>query len=140
MKNRYIYPAVFDYADDGISVEFPDFPGCLTCGVTEEEALYMAKDALSLHLYGMEKDGDHIPEPSQAGRIALEPKQVVVLIEVLMLPFRDKMEQRAVKKTLTIPKWLNDLAEQRKVNFSHVLQAALKGYLGVEDPRHKNSN
>jgi hypothetical protein len=48
-----------------------------------------------------------------------------------MPPFRDKMEDRAIKKTLTIPKWLNDLAEENRVNFSHILQDALMNHLGV---------
>jgi len=132
-KDRYIYPAIFDYADDGISVEFPDLPGCLTCGDTDEEALAMSKEAMALHLWGMEDDGDPVPEPTPAGKIILEPKQVVVLIETWMPPFRDAMAEKAVKKTLTIPKWLNDIGEERKVNFSHLLQDALKSYLGVRD-------
>jgi predicted RNase H-like HicB family nuclease len=49
MKDNYIFPAVFSVESDGVSVEFPDLPGCLTCGDTEEEALFMAKDALHLH-------------------------------------------------------------------------------------------
>ncbi|GIO30765.1 MULTISPECIES: type II toxin-antitoxin system HicB family antitoxin [Paenibacillus] len=132
-KNRYVFPAVFDYADDGISVEFPDLPGALTCGDTDEEALYMAKDCLALHLYGMEEDGDEIPEPTPVADIPQMPKKVVVLIDVWMPPFRDKMADRAVKKTLTIPKWLDDLAAEHKVNYSHVLQDALKNYLGVNE-------
>ncbi|MDQ0286612.1 putative RNase H-like HicB family nuclease [Desulfofundulus luciae] len=136
VKERYIYPAIFDYADDGISIEFPDLPGCITCGDTEEEALHMAKEALALHLYGMEQEGMAIPEPSKISQIKAEPNQAIVLIEVWMPPFRDRMEEKAVKKTLTIPKWLNDMAEERKVNFSQVLQAALKEYLGLEG-RHR---
>jgi len=81
----------------------------------------------------MEDDRDPIPEPTPAGKIILEPNQVVVLIETWMPPFRDAMAEKAVKKTLTIPKWLNDIGEERKVNFSHLLQDALKSYLGVRD-------
>ncbi|WP_106766878.1 type II toxin-antitoxin system HicB family antitoxin [Paenibacillus faecalis] len=137
LKDRYIFPAIFEYNEDGISVEFPDIPGALTCGDTDEEALYMAKDCLALHLYGMEEDGEPIPEPSRAADIEKDPNQAVVLIEVWMPPFRDKVADRAVKKTLTIPKWLDDLAAEHKVNYSHVLQDALKTYLGVSE-RKKN--
>ena len=133
MKDRYVYPAIFDYADDGISVEFPDLPGALTSGDSDEEALHMAKDCLALHLYGMEQDGDAIPEPSRAASIVTEANQVVVLIDVWMPPFRDNMAERAVKKTLTIPKWLDDIAAENKVNYSHILQDALKEYLGVSE-------
>lgn len=133
VKDHYLFPAVLTMEPDGVSVEFPDLPGCLTCGETEEEAVLMAKDALQLHLHGMEQDGDEIPGPSRIGEMALDQNQFVVLIEVWMPPFRDKMANRSVKKTLTIPKWLNDLAEEKQVNFSQVLQTALKGYLGVRD-------
>lgn len=137
LKDRYVFPATFEYDEDGISVEFPDLPGALTSGNTDEEALYMARDCLALHLYGMEDDGDPIPEPTPVSKIQQMPKKVVVLIEVWMPPFRDKMADRAVKKTLTIPKWLDDLAAESKVNYSHVLQDALKNYLGVTE-RNKN--
>lgn len=90
-------------ADDGISVEFPDLPGALTCGNTDEEALFMAKECLALHLYGMERDGDVIPQPTRAADVEKEPQQAVVLIDVWI----DQMAEKAVKKTLTIPRWRN---------------------------------
>jgi predicted RNase H-like HicB family nuclease len=132
-KDRYIFPAIFHYDEKGVAVEFPDLPGCLTCGKDEEEAIKMAKEAMALHLYGMEKDGEPIPSPSNVKSIATEENEVVCLIEVWMPPFRDEMEFRAVKKTLTIPKWLDDLAVENNVNFSHILQDALKKYLGVKE-------
>ena len=79
----------------------------------------------------MEKDKDEIPEPAPIDKIRLEPNQAVVLVEVWMPLIRDAIENRAVKKTLTIPKWLNDLAEDKHVNFSHILQEALKERLGI---------
>lgn len=88
-KNRYIYPAIFDYAEDGISVEFPDLPGCLTFGSSDEEALTMAKEAMAHHLYGMEEDSVSIPAPSKATDIKTESNQVVDLVEVWMPPFRN---------------------------------------------------
>ena len=96
-----------------------------------KEAFQTAREALELHLYGMGRDGDEIPKPSKVADLALEKGQFTTLIEVWLPPVRDEQANRAVKKTLTIPKWLNDLAEQKHVNFSHVLQTALKGYLGV---------
>ncbi|MEW9702364.1 type II toxin-antitoxin system HicB family antitoxin [Paenibacillus sp. SI8] len=132
-KDRYVFPAIFDYADDGITVTFPDLRGAITCGDTDEEALRMARECMALHLFGMESDGDEIPEPSstQILRNDLEPQQTLVLIDVWMPPFRDKMANRAVKKTLTIPKWLDDIAAEQNVNYSHILQDALKTHLGV---------
>ena len=131
-KDKYIYPAIFDYADDGISVEFPDLPGCLPCAHNSEEAFKNAKEALGLHLWGMEQDGDPIPEPTPVEKLHPEPNQVVGLIEVWMPAFRESIESKAVKKTLTIPKWLNDLAEKENINFSHLLQSAIKNHLGIE--------
>ncbi|WLR44465.1 type II toxin-antitoxin system HicB family antitoxin (plasmid) [Bacillus carboniphilus] len=134
-KDRYIYPAIFDYADDGISVEFPDLPGCLTAGDSDREAVGMAKEALALHLYGMEQDNDSIPDPTHIKDLKVDANQTVVLIDVWMRPFRDEMKNKAIKKTLTIPKWLDDLAKENNVNYSHVLKDALIKYLGVDEKR-----
>ena len=136
-KDRYTYPAVFNYADDGISVEFPDLPGCLTCGDTTEEAMKMAKEAMELYLYCLEKDGDPIPEPAPLTSIPLEPNERLIMIDVFMPTVRYEQENRAVKKTLTVPKWLNDMAEKQQVNFSQILQAGLKSYLGIQGPQAK---
>lgn len=134
MKNSYVYPALLTIADDGVSVEFPDLPGCLTCGATVEEAIAMAKQALALHLWGLEEDGDPIPEPTSIAQLATTPGQIPVLVDVWMPAIRAQQAQRSVNKTLTLPKWLNDLAERQKINFSRVLQEALKQQLGVTDP------
>jgi predicted RNase H-like HicB family nuclease len=133
VKSRYTFPAIFHFADDGISVEYPDLSGCLSCGDNEEEAFKMAKEALQLHLYGMEEDKDIIPKPSKIRDIRLEENETVVLIEVFMPAFRDKMATKAVNKMVTLPRWLNDLADSEKVNCSQIFQTALKEYLGVEN-------
>ncbi|UNO49063.1 type II toxin-antitoxin system HicB family antitoxin [Alicyclobacillus acidoterrestris] len=122
-QDRYVYPAIFDYADNGISIEFPDLPGCLPCGDITTEALKNVREAMALHLYEMEQDGDPIPEPTPINKLRVAENQVVVPVDVWMPPFRDEMEQRAVKKTLTIPKWLDDLAQERHVN-SHISSRA----------------
>ena len=132
-KDTYLFPAIFDYADDGISIEFPDLPGCLSCADTDEEALYMAKDAMRGYLLVSEEDGDAIPEPTPLKDVVLESNQRAVLIEVCMALHREAIRNRAVKKTLTIPAWLNELAEKENVNFSFVLQNALKQQLHVAD-------
>lgn len=90
MKDLYHFPAIFSVDPDGISVEFPDLPGCLTCGASEDEALAMAKEALHLHLYGMEEDGDPIPEPSKVSLLKLDSHQFVAMLEVWMVPYRDE--------------------------------------------------
>lgn len=132
-KDRYIFPAFLTYDDDGISVEFPDLPGCFTCGSDTDEAIKNAKEAMVLHLIGMEQDSDIIPEPTSVEKLTAEKNQIITLIEVWMPLFRSSIENKAIKKTLTIPKWLDDLAKENKINFSYLLQEALKKKLGVED-------
>lgn len=126
MKDTYIYPAIFDYAEDGISIEFPDLPGCLPCADNVEEAVKNAREALMLHLYGMEEDGDEIPDATPVNMIKCEKNQAIMLVDVFMPPFREKQKTRYVKKTLSIPAWLNAEAEHCGINFSAVLQEALK--------------
>lgn len=125
------YPAILSYEEDGISVHFPDIEGCFTCGDTEHEAMKNAKEALGLHLYGMEVDQEELPAASSLKNIKLNKDKVAVLIEVYMPAFRENIGNKAVKKTLTIPKWLNDLGIEKEINFSQVLQEALKKHLGV---------
>lgn len=116
-KDRYIYPAIFEYAEDGISISFPDLPGCFSCANSDEEAILMAKDALGLHLYSLEEDNDEIPIPTPINKICIEPNQAVVLVEVFMPTMRTAIENYSVKKTLSIPQWLNKLAVEKNINF-----------------------
>ena len=133
MKDTYSYIAILDFAEDGISIEFPDLPGCLPCAQTQEEALRNAEEAMGLHLYGMEADGEEIPESTPISKIHLEKNQVPALISVYMPLVRQQVKNVSVKKTLTIPAWLNSAAERKNVNFSQVLQSALKQTLGLDD-------
>ena len=128
--DTYAFPAFFYYDEDGISIEFPDLPGCLPCAQSTEEAFHNAKEALGLHLYGMEQDGEPIPEPSAVTELHPEEGAVLTMIDVFMPVVRDRINNRVVKKTLTIPAWLNREAEAANVNFSLVLQEGLKQYLG----------
>lgn len=125
MKDKYIFPAILSFADDGISIEFPDLEGCLPCAENIENAVKNAKEAMLLHLYGMEEDGEEIPEPTPITDISLEKNQSVLLVEAYMRPFREKMQRKFVKKTLSIPAWINSEAENAGINFSQVLQEAI---------------
>jgi predicted RNase H-like HicB family nuclease len=134
-KDLYRFWAIFRYDEDGISVRFPDLPGCFSSGADADSAYRNAKEALGLHLYGMEQDNEQIPEPTHLDELlrTVEKNETLVDVQVLMAPFRDLMRNKAVKKTLTIPQWLNDLAEENKVNVSQVLQDALKQILKIEE-------
>ena len=79
-------------------------------------------------------DGEAIPDPTPVTKLRPQANQAVVLVDVWMPAVREHVDARAVKKTLSIPKWLNDMAERKQVNFSHLLQSALKSYLGINQP------
>ena len=125
----YHFPAFFYFDPDGISIQFPDLPGCLPCAHSEEEAFHNAREALGLHLFGMEQDGEAIPAPTPVSRLHPEDGAIITMVDVFMPPIREKANSRVVKKTLTIPAWLNAEAEAAHVNFSQVLQEGLKTYL-----------
>lgn len=129
-KDTYIYPAVFEEEYGGYNISFPNLDGALTCGDDLSDALFMAKDVLGLYLYSLEEDGIELPEPSLPNRIKIKDNQFVQLIEVYMPPIRDEQENKHVRKNVTISKWVNDLAVKRKINFSAVLESALKEKLG----------
>ena len=133
-KDTYIFPCIFIYKDGGgIDINFPDLDGCISYGEDEEKAFNNAKEALSLHLYGMEQDNDTIPKPSSIRDIVLESHEIILLVEVYMPPFRAKQHNKSVNKTLTLPQWLNIEAEQAGINFSQTLQRALKEELQIAD-------
>lgn len=130
-KKYYSFPAFFYYDEDGISIEFPDLPGCLPCATTSAEAFHNAKEALGLHLFGMEQDHEPIPSPTPIDKLHPEANGVIAMLEVFMPAVRDRINNKVVKKTLTIPAWLNRAAEAEGVNFSQLLQDSLKDYLQI---------
>ena len=133
LKDRYVFPAFFCYYDDGaIGVVFPDLPGCVSQGENDDDALRMAKEALTFHLWGMEEDGDEIPESTSPKDLKPEPGQVSVLIDAFMPPFRERMNNKAVTKTVTVPRWLELEAKAARLNYSQVLQDGLMERLGIQ--------
>lgn len=123
---KYIFPAVLEAEGAQYNVRFPDLPGCSTCGDNLIHALDMAADALALMLLDMEEDGEDIPAPADIHQLQAEnPDHIVNLISADTCAYRKKLNPRAVKKTLTIPGWLNEMAERQNINFSQVLQDAL---------------
>ena len=135
LNDRYSFVALFSYDEDGISIDFPDLPGCCPCADKDDTdmALKNAKEALGLHIWGMEQDGEEIPEPSKITDLHLEAGQVPVLIDVFMPPVRERINSRFVKKTLSLPAWLASKADEDGVNCSRIFQNALMDYLGVHD-------
>lgn len=121
--SRIAYPALFHEEDGSYWVEFPDLEGCLTDGDTIEEAYEHAKEALGFYLDG---DDNSNNKPSAIKKVIdANPGSLVMFIEYDSLEYAKKYKTKAVKKTLSIPKWLNDLAVKRNINFSSALQEAL---------------
>lgn len=132
--DKYFFPAIFTYdfqQNSDIAVTFPDLPGCATSGETEAEALEMAKDALGGHLWCMEEDNDIIPAPTPLVDVHTESNERAILIEVFMPSIRLAQNNRSISRTVTLPAWLNAAAQELNINFSQVLQEALKGKINA---------
>jgi predicted RNase H-like HicB family nuclease len=128
---KYAYPALFTPLDNGeYDVYFPDLPHCRTSGHDLPEALEMAADASAMWLWDAENSHDPIPAPSA---LAATAPQFVNLIMADTSEYRRAHENRAVKKTLTLPSWLNEQAERAGINFSLILQEGLKNKLHISD-------
>lgn len=128
----YVYPATIQREEDGrYSIWFEDLPGCATSGETLADAIVMARDAMGGWLDCALSNGDDIPEPSNPSDRRLESGQEAALIDMDLELYRRENDQRAIKKTLTIPAWLNTRAERAGVNFSQTLQDALCAQLNV---------
>lgn len=123
---KYAYPAIFTPEEEGgYSINFPDLEGCYTCGDSLEDGIEMAEDALALVLYGYEKEERAIPAPSVPSSFSLTGNEFVNYIACDTMAYRKMYNNKAVKKTLTIPEWLNEAASAMGLNFSQVLQEAL---------------
>lgn len=127
---RYFYPAIFSYeAGKEIAVDFPDLK-CAKSG-TNDDALLSARELLGCVLNGLEEDGEEIPVPPPLSEIKTKENERAVLIDVYMPSVRLANENRAVNRTVTLPAWLNAVALERNINFSQVLQDALKSQLNL---------
>ena len=123
---RYFYPAVFTYEPgQEIAVTFPDLD-VATSGENEDDALISARELLGCVLYGMEEDGEEIPAPTRLSDVDTKKNERVVLGDVYMPSPRMAQVNRSVNRTVTLPAWLNAAALERNVNFSQILQDALK--------------
>lgn len=129
MQNLTYLAILEPEADGSYSVFFPDLPGCFSYGKNLEDASRMAAEAASLHVYGLERDGDDIPTPS----LSLSPEDTEgnVVVSVTIHPdlYRMKRDNERIKTNITLPAWLKRIAEEKKVNYSRLLESALIDYL-----------
>ena len=122
---KIFYPCTIKEDDGVFYVNFPDFYDCFTDGDTMEEAVSNAKDVLEAVAFSYMKNNRPLPEPGKVN-------ENVVYIELWVDLLKDRVNNQSIKKTLTIPKWLNDIAEENSVNFSAILQHGIKEYLGIK--------
>lgn len=128
---RYFYPAVFTYEDgEEIAVVFPDLDAA-TSGINDDDALLSARELLGCVMFGLEEDGEEIPVPTALSAVELEANERAVLVDVYMPSVRMAQNNKSVNRTVTLPAWLNAAALERNINFSQVLQDALKAQIGL---------
>lgn len=131
---NYIYPAVFYPEEDGrYSVIFPDLNDLATYGDTLADAFAMAQEACSQYLFTSLRDGEHLPSPSSLDDIQKEDAHALVnMVCVNLDAYARAYDDKAVKKTLSIPAWLNTACENLGINFSKVLKDALIAKLQIQ--------
>ena len=125
---KLIYPAIFKPFSDGSGgylVEFPDLPGCVTEGKNLEDAYEMAIDAASGWVLGELEDGEQIPKASEYKDVVADNSYMVNMMLLDIDSYNEKYGEKAVRKNLTIPAWLNSFAEKNNINFSKLLQDTL---------------
>lgn len=131
---KLTYYAVLEPADEGgYSVYFPDLPGCTSRGETLAAAREKAAGALGLHICGTEKDGEKLPPPSAAPHIDTQTDKGYIVTPITVFPemIKNELDSRKVKTNVTLPAWLKEEAEKKSVNFSKLLEEALKDYLNL---------
>ncbi len=128
---KLIYPAIFHTEDDSVWVEFPDLEGCNTFGDTIEETLANAQEAMEGYCITMLETQHKLPKASDIKTLKTDENSFSTLVEADLTTHLSK--QKSIKKTLTIPSWMNDMAVEQGINFSAVLQNALKEQLNINE-------
>lgn len=127
---KYVYQAIFTPDEDGTyEVDVPDLENCFTYGTNLADAVFMAQDVVSMWLWDAENNNEDIPEATELKSV--EKPQFISYVYADTDEYRRKHDTRAVKKTLSLPNWLNTKAEEAGINFSQTLQDALKEKLGL---------
>lgn len=125
------YPIILSPDDDGYEVYSPDFD-IYTQGSNIAEAIYMARDAISLVGVTLQDQGKDLPLPSDVSKIECKKDAITTFVDVDFDSYRVSLDNRSIRKNCTIPSWLNSRAEKADINFSFVLQEALISKLGTK--------
>lgn len=124
---EYVYPAVFHAnSDSSYTITFPDFPGCISEGKSLENALYMAQSALTQWMEYLAENKETAPAATPVKEISVEQSEFVNLVRA------DIKDTRAVRRTVSIPKWMDEQVVTSGISLSRVLQDALKERLGAQ--------
>ena len=132
MRENYVYPIRVKEEDGVFLITFPDFPDQMTDAADESEVIRSAQEVLALCIIDNEEKGTENPKPSRESDIVLEEGESVVFVHLWMPYFRNIKKEIYVKKTLTIPEWLDLMAKENNINFSAALVTGLKQKLGIE--------
>lgn len=123
---KKVYPALLASSEDGgYVIRIPDVSGCITTGHTLEETLDNVRDALAGCLCVLEDSGNPLPTPSDLFSVS-EDGKTVILIDVDLLAYRQATDTRVVRKNVSLPAWLSNMADRQGINCSQLLQRALK--------------
>ena len=132
---KLAYPAVITYCEDdnSYSVEFPDLPGCVSGGFSLIEAIEMGIDAASGWILTEIEEGNVVPKASDPTKINItDDKSFINMLVLDMDSYSKKYSSKCIRKNITLPKWVNTLAEKNNVNFSQLLQNTIvEKYAGV---------
>ena len=131
----YKYSAIFSPDGDGWTVRFPDLENCFTSADSVEEAIVEAQSVLEDCMYFREEQKDEIPLPTPIENLHPEDGAFIQSVVAVMAPVRRAWSRKAVKKTLTIPAWMEEELKKREdINISFILQEALKEKLDIKEP------
>ncbi|MEK4062218.1 MULTISPECIES: type II toxin-antitoxin system HicB family antitoxin [unclassified Paenibacillus] len=132
--NTYVYPVVVEQAEDGgIGMYFPDFSGTAIIPKDLADGIWRAKELLAFRLLELEEKGEAFPAPSLPDRIELEDAtDRIVFVDVFLPPYKDAAANKSVTKNCSIPKWMRDAGDAAGLNYSLLLQNAVKEALRIE--------
>ena len=128
---KYVYPALFVVEEDGIIVTFPDLDDTFTDGATMQEAFENAEDVLNLMLWTREEEKEEIPPPSLPEQITVPQGATLAMIKADTLTYRKIHDTKTIRRSITIPSWLDTLARERNINFSQLMQNAIRRECGI---------
>lgn len=131
MLGKFYYPALFLTEDDGITVTFPDFDYLVTCGTTWREASEKAEECLGIGIRDSLEEGKEIPSPTEMNQVEVGSGQNLAIVSVDMDKWMEDYDQKAVRRNITLPKWLDTMAKKKDINVSGICQEAIMKELHI---------